>query len=167
MADANEPSGAGDPHNLSRFVQAQEDDYEQALSEIRSGTKRTHWMWYIFPQLDGLALSSTAKRYAIKSIEEAKAYVAHPLLGPRLLECAEAVIDIEWALGADIIMAFDECPPYPCPPEEARRSMERTHRWERRCRDRWLSLCATEDSPAAPAEVDQATLQRSRVVSQS
>jgi queuine tRNA-ribosyltransferase len=63
----------------------------------------------------------------------------------------EVVIDIEWALGADIIMAFDECPPYPCPLEEARRSMERTHRWERRCRDRWLSLCAAEDSPFTPA----------------
>src|SRR5439155_20499852 len=63
----------------------------------------------------------------------------------------EGVIDVEWALGAGIIMAFDACPPYPCPPEEARRSMERTRRWERRCRDRWLSLCASEASPTPPA----------------
>ena len=58
MAHGNEPGGAGDPHNLNRFVQAQEDDYEQALAEIRSGRKRSHWMWYIFPQIDGLGFSS-------------------------------------------------------------------------------------------------------------
>ena len=61
-----------DPYDLNRFVRAQQDDYERALSEITSGQKRTHWMWYIFPQLDGLAFSPTAKRYAIKSVEEAQ-----------------------------------------------------------------------------------------------
>jgi uncharacterized protein (DUF1810 family) len=65
MTGANEPGGTGDPHNLNRFVQAQEDDYEQALSEIRSGRKRSHWIWYIFPQFDGLGFSSTSKRYAV------------------------------------------------------------------------------------------------------
>ena len=84
-----------DPYQLSRFVQAQQNDYEQALSEIRRGRKRTHWMWYMFPQLDGLALSSTSKHYAIRSLDEARAYVSHPVLGPRLLECAEALLRVE------------------------------------------------------------------------
>src|SRR2546430_16308831 len=108
MVNSNESRGSDDPYTLSRFVYAQEDDYEQALSELRSGTKRTHWMWYIFPQLDGLALSATAKRYAIKSIEEAKAYVEHPLLGPRLLECAEAVIHIKGRSATEIFGSPDD-----------------------------------------------------------
>src|SRR5262249_770267 len=76
--------------------------YERALVEIRSGRKRSHWMWYIFPQIDGLGFSSTTKFYAIKSAEEAKAYLAHPVLGPRLLECAEAVLGIEGKLASEI-----------------------------------------------------------------
>src|SRR5437763_15738821 len=84
MTDANEPGGAGDPHNLSRFVQAQEGAYERALSEIRGGRKRSHWIWYIFPQVDGLGSSPTSKRYAIRSLAEAEAYLGHPVLGPRL-----------------------------------------------------------------------------------
>jgi uncharacterized protein (DUF1810 family) len=95
MTDVNQPGGAGDPYNLSRFVQAQEDDYERALAEIRSGQKQSHWMWYIFPQLDGLGFSPTARRYAIKSLDEAAAYLRHPVLGPRLRECAEAVLGVE------------------------------------------------------------------------
>lgn len=67
-----------DPYNLSRFVHAQEDDYEQAISELRDGRKRSHWIWYIFPQIDGLAFSSTSKRYAIRSAKEARAYLDHP-----------------------------------------------------------------------------------------
>jgi uncharacterized protein (DUF1810 family) len=67
-------------------VQAQEKAYERALAEIRSGRKRSHWMWYIFPQFDGLGFSSTPKRYAIKSAAEAQAYLGHPVLGPRLRE---------------------------------------------------------------------------------
>lgn len=86
---------ADDPYDLNRFLRAQEDDYETALSEIRSGKKRSHWMWYVFPQIDGLAFSSTSKHYAIKSVGEAKAYLDHPILGPRLLECAEATISVE------------------------------------------------------------------------
>src|SRR5437660_4630567 len=77
MADANE----GDPHDLGRFVQAQEGDYERALSEIRARRKRSHWMWYIFPQFDGLGFSPTSRRYSIKSVAEAQAYLAHPVLG--------------------------------------------------------------------------------------
>jgi uncharacterized protein (DUF1810 family) len=108
MADANERGGAGDPHNLSRFVQAQEDDYEQALAEIRSGRKCSHWMWYIFPQLDGLGVSSTAKYYGIKSNEEARAYLAHPVLGPRLRECAEAAASVEGHSAKEIFGSTDE-----------------------------------------------------------
>jgi hypothetical protein len=94
MADANERGGAGDPHNLSRFVQAQGGVYENALAEIRSGRKCSHWMWYIFPQLDGLGYSSTAKYYGIKSIDEATAYLSHPVLGPPLMGCAEAALGV-------------------------------------------------------------------------
>ncbi|MEB3288814.1 MAG: DUF1810 domain-containing protein [Leptolyngbya sp.] len=83
-----------DPHDLNRFVQAQAPVYGQALAEIQAGQKRSHWMWYIFPQFDGLGFSSTSQRYAIKSIAEAKAYLQHPLLGLRLVECCEAVMDI-------------------------------------------------------------------------
>jgi uncharacterized protein (DUF1810 family) len=95
MSDANQSGRANDPHNLSRFVQAQEGDYERALAEIRSGRKRSHWMWYIFPQFDGLGFSSTSRHYAIKSIAEAKAYLSHPVLGPRLSACAEAALGVE------------------------------------------------------------------------
>src|SRR5262245_38020875 len=94
MVDLNITCNAADPHNLSRFVQAQEDDYESALSEIRSGQKHSHWMWYLLPQFDGLGFSSTSQRYSIKSIAEAEAYMKHPLLGPRLLECCEAVLGV-------------------------------------------------------------------------
>lgn len=85
----------GDPHDLNRFVQAQESVYRQALAEIRSGQKRTHWMWYIFPQFEGLGSSPTARQYAIKSDAEAEAYLRHPILGPRLVECTEAALAIE------------------------------------------------------------------------
>jgi uncharacterized protein (DUF1810 family) len=100
--------GTDDPYDLTRFVRAQEDDYEQALKEIREGRKRTHWMWYIFPQVDGLAFSSTSKRYSIKSIEEARAYLCHPILGPRLLECAEAAVRVEGRSAADIFGSPDD-----------------------------------------------------------
>jgi uncharacterized protein (DUF1810 family) len=91
-----------DPYHLGRFLEAQDDDFEQALSEIKSGKKRTHWMWYIFPQFDGLGFSSTAKHYSVKSIEEARAYLEHPVLGPRLRECAEAVIGVEGRSASEI-----------------------------------------------------------------
>jgi uncharacterized protein (DUF1810 family) len=97
-----------DPYKLIRFVRAQEPDYDQALAEIKSGRKRTHWMWYIFPQIDGLAFSSTSKFYAIKSIDEARAYLDHPVLGPRLLECAEAVLQIEGRSAAEIFGSPDD-----------------------------------------------------------
>src|SRR4028119_2359683 len=107
MTISDDSRGPDDPYDLGRFVRAQEGDYEQALSEIRGGRKRTHWMWYIFPQLDGLAFSSTSKRYAIKSIEEARAYLAHPILGPRLLECAEAALRVEGRSASEIFGSPD------------------------------------------------------------
>ncbi len=84
-----------DPHNLQRFVDAQAGVYEQALAELRAGQKQTHWMWFIFPQIKGLGSSPTAKRYAIQSIAEARAYLDHPLLGPRLRGCTAAVLAIK------------------------------------------------------------------------
>ncbi|HXI51752.1 MAG TPA: DUF1810 domain-containing protein [Candidatus Saccharimonadales bacterium] len=97
-----------DPHDLGRFLHAQEHDYARALAEIRGGQKRTHWMWYIFPQLDGLGSSPTSKHYSIKSAEEAKAYLAHPLLGPRLLECAEAALRVEGRSAEEIFGSPDD-----------------------------------------------------------
>jgi uncharacterized protein (DUF1810 family) len=97
-----------DRYNLNRFVRAQQDDYEQALAELRSGEKQTHWMWYIFPQIDGLAFSATSKHYAIKSLDEAKAYLNHPVLGPRLLECAEAVMGVEGRSAHEIFGSPDD-----------------------------------------------------------
>lgn len=97
-----------DPHDLHRFIVAQDDDYEQALAELESGRKRTHWMWYIFPQLDGLAFSATSKRFSIKSLDEAKAYLAHSVLGPRLLRCAEAVLRVEDRTAREIFGASDD-----------------------------------------------------------
>jgi len=81
-----------DPFDLQRFVDAQDRVYETALAELTAGDKRSHWMWFVFPQVAGLGLSPMARRYAIASIEEAKAYLAHPILGPRLRECTAAVM---------------------------------------------------------------------------
>jgi uncharacterized protein (DUF1810 family) len=75
--------------SLDRFVTAQDGVYEKARSEIAAGSKRSHWMWFVFPQIAGLGMSATAQRYAIQDLAEARAYLAHPVLGPRLLECAE------------------------------------------------------------------------------
>ncbi len=83
---------SGDPFNLQRFVDAQAGGvYEQALGEIRAGEKRSHWMWFIFPQLASLGRSPTAKFYGLSGEDEARAYIAHPVLGPRYRECVAAV----------------------------------------------------------------------------
>ncbi len=108
MADANKPVDLDDPHNLSRFVQAQADDYEQALAEIRSGRKRSHWMWYIFPQVEGLGFSATSRRYSIKSVAEAEAYLRHPVLGPRLIECVDALLGVEGRSAFEIFGSPDD-----------------------------------------------------------
>ena len=82
-------------HDLNRFISAQERSYDAALREIKSGRKRTHWMWYIFPQIAGLGFSSTARFYAISSMQEAKDYYAHPVLGKRLVEISEALLALD------------------------------------------------------------------------
>ena len=86
-----------DPFNLQRFVEAQRGVYEQALAEIAAGRKRSHWMWFIFPQIAGLGSSPMSVRYAITSSDEARGYLEHDLLGPRLIECADAVLALESA----------------------------------------------------------------------
>ncbi len=101
-------TGSSDPYLLGRFLLAQEDDYPVALSEIKSGRKRSHWMWYIFPQIDGLAFSSTSKHFSIKSLDEARAYLDHPILGPRLRECAEAVVNLEGKTAREIFGSPDD-----------------------------------------------------------
>lgn len=85
-----------DPYHLARFVAAQdaEGTYERALAELRSGRKRTHWMWFVFPQLAGLGRSETARHFALGSLDEARAYLRHPILGPRLVACAAAVASL-------------------------------------------------------------------------
>ena len=97
-----------DPYDLDRFVQAQEGDYERALSEIASGRKRSHWMWYVFPQYEGLGFSSTSRRYAIKSVEEAEAYLKHPVLGRRLAECAATALRVEGRSASEIFGSPDD-----------------------------------------------------------
>jgi uncharacterized protein (DUF1810 family) len=84
-----------DNYNLNRFAEAQEITYPTALAEIKNGRKRSHWMWFIFPQLAGLGFSETSQFYGIKSIEEAAAYLNHPVLGKRLLEISEALLTID------------------------------------------------------------------------
>ena len=94
------PSTAGDisreddPFDLRRFTEAQQGLYASVLAELKGGRKRTHWMWFIFPQFDGLGQSPTSRFYAIKSLDEARHYLHHPVLGARLLECAEAVLAV-------------------------------------------------------------------------
>ena len=99
---------AGDPHDLARFVQAQDAVYDSALCEIRAGRKRSHWMWYVFPQLDGLGSSPVARRYAIRSAAEATAYLHHPVLGPRLAECAEALLRVKGRSATGIFGSPDD-----------------------------------------------------------
>ena len=82
------------PTNLDRFIKAQENIYKEALSEIRAGRKRSHWMWYIFPQLAGLGFSETSKYYGIKDLPEAEAYTSHPVLGSRLVEICTALLGL-------------------------------------------------------------------------
>jgi uncharacterized protein (DUF1810 family) len=91
-----------DPFDLNRFLEAQEGVYAQALAELRAGRKTSHWMWFVFPQIDGLGRSSTARRYAIRSLEEARAYLAHPVLGTRLRECTAVVLGVSGRSAAEI-----------------------------------------------------------------
>ena len=99
---------SADTFDLDRFVRAQASVYDQALSELRAGRKRSHWMWFVFPQLAGLGLSSMAQRYAIASIAEARAYLAHPVLGFRLVECARALLSVPELSALDIMGSPDD-----------------------------------------------------------
>lgn len=91
-----------DPFSLARFISAQEGVYDRVLAELKDGTKRSHWMWYIFPQLEGLGRSTTSKYYAIHSREEALAYLNHPVLGSRLIECANIVLTVKGRTASEI-----------------------------------------------------------------
>lgn len=96
-----------EPYDLQRFIDAQASQYGAALAELRTGEKRSHWMWFIFPQFEGLGSSETSRYFAIKSRAEAEAYLAHPVLGRRLLDCAQAVLDVENRSTVEIFGAVD------------------------------------------------------------
>ena len=97
-----------DSYNLQRFLDAQKNDYATALSEIRNGRKRSHWMWYIFPQIQGLGFSSTSKYYAIQNSSEAKAYAEHPVLGKRLIEISETLLSLPNSNATSIFGSPDD-----------------------------------------------------------
>lgn len=102
------PLDSNDPFDLTRFISAQEMVYARVLFELRNGRKKTHWMWFIFPQIDGLGNSSITKRYAIKSIEEAQAYLNHRVLGNRLKECVKTVFAVEGSSISEIFAYPDD-----------------------------------------------------------
>jgi uncharacterized protein (DUF1810 family) len=102
MTQGDNISDRGDPYDLNRFISAQEGVYDRALAELWDGLKRSHWMWYIFPQIEGLGHSPTTRLYSIKSLEEARQYLAHPVLGARLVACAEAVLAVQGQSASDI-----------------------------------------------------------------
>ena len=91
-----------DPHYLQRFVEAQAPVIDRVRAELAQGCKRSHWMWFVFPQIAGLGFSAMAQRYAIGSLNEAQAYLAHPVLGPRLEECTQLVLKVEDRAASDI-----------------------------------------------------------------
>jgi uncharacterized protein (DUF1810 family) len=98
-----------DPFQLSRFVEAQDSGgtYRQALAELQVGAKRSHWMWFVFPQVAGLGTSPTSRQYAISSLAEARSYLQHPVLGPRLLECCRAVLAVAGRSAEQIFGGID------------------------------------------------------------
>jgi uncharacterized protein (DUF1810 family) len=98
-----------DPHDLDRFVRAQArgSTYDAALAELRAGHKRSHWMWFVFPQIAGLGQSPTSRMYAIASLQEARAYLAHPVLGVRLLECAQALLGLQGVSAEQVFGGID------------------------------------------------------------
>jgi len=96
-----------DPYRLERFVTAQDPFYEAAVSELRTGRKVGHWMWFIFPQFRGLGRTSTSREFAISSLTEAQAYLRHPVLGPRLIRCAQTLTGIEGKSADEIFGSLD------------------------------------------------------------
>jgi uncharacterized protein (DUF1810 family) len=101
--------GVSDPFSLSRFetAQAESGTYERAVLELRAGRKRSHWMWFVFPQLQGLGSSPMSQRYAISSLPEARAYLEHPVLGARLIECTRIVAELRGASAQDVFGVTD------------------------------------------------------------
>jgi len=97
-----------DPYRLSRFIEAQEHVFDTALSELQRGTKQTHWMWFIFPQLFGLGHSPTAIKFSISGLDEAHAYLAHPLLGGRLVQCTRTINDVRNRTAQEIFGSPDD-----------------------------------------------------------
>lgn len=97
-----------DHYNLGRFVEAQKSCYDRVLKELKAGRKQSHWMWFVYPQLQRLGSSATAKRYAISGPEEAKAYLEHPVLGDRLKECARLLLEIDSKSAFDIFGSPDD-----------------------------------------------------------
>lgn len=97
-----------DPHHLARFLDAQAPVIDAVFAELRSGRKRSHWMWFVFPQLQGLGRSAMAERYAIESLAEARAYLAHPVLGARLRECCELVLAVAQRTAHEILGSPDD-----------------------------------------------------------
>lgn len=93
--------------DLERFVLAQDETYDRALHELRAGRKTSHWMWWVFPQVAGLGLSSTSQVYAIADVDEARAYLAHEVLGLRLLECCRALLDLEDVSAERVLGGID------------------------------------------------------------
>ncbi len=101
-------TGEPDPHNLQRFLEAQSFIYDRALAELKRGRKESHWMWFVFPQVAGLGLSERSVRYAIRSLDEAVAYAAHPILGARLRDCTAAVLAVEARTAYEILGSPDD-----------------------------------------------------------
>lgn len=99
---------ADDPFDLQRFVEAQAPVYERVRAELRNGRKHSHWMWYVFPQIAGLGHSAMAQRYAISSLDEAKAYLAHPVLGRRLRECTRLMVQVDGKSAYEILGSPDD-----------------------------------------------------------
>ncbi len=97
-----------DPFDLARFVRAQEGVHAQALAEVRRGRKASHWMWFVFPQLAGLGSSPAARRYAVSGLDEARAYLAHPVLGPRLREIAGAAAGLSGRTAREVFGSPDD-----------------------------------------------------------
>jgi uncharacterized protein (DUF1810 family) len=107
MTIPSDPFEAGDPYDLQRFVDAQDEEYEQVCAELRNGRKTGHWIWFIFPQLRGLGHSSMSVKYGISSQQEAEAYLKHPVLGPRLEECTRLVNRVEGRTIDEIFGGID------------------------------------------------------------
>jgi uncharacterized protein (DUF1810 family) len=105
---------ANDPFDLQRFVDAQAPVYDRVCAELRNGRKQSHWMWFIFPQIAGLGHSAMAQRYAISSLDEARAYLKHVILGPRLLECTQLLLQVDGKSAYDILGSPDDTKFHSC-----------------------------------------------------